>query len=38
LGRRHLTGPLEHALGHVDADNAARRRSALAITPSILAT
>ena len=28
FGRRHLTGALEHALGHVDADNAARRRGA----------
>ena len=28
LGRRHLTGSLEHALGHVDADDAARRRGA----------
>lgn len=28
FGRRQLTGPLEHALGHVDADDAARRRSA----------
>ena len=28
LGRRHLTGALEHALGHVDADDAARRRGA----------
>ena len=28
FGRRQLTGALEHALGHVDADNAARRRGA----------
>ena len=28
FGRRHLTGSLEHALGHVDADNPARRRGA----------
>ena len=28
LGRRQLAGPLEHALGHVDAENAARRRRA----------
>jgi ketosteroid isomerase-like protein len=26
FGPRHLTGALEHALGHVDADNTARRR------------
>ena len=25
LGRRQLTGALKHALGHVDADDAARR-------------
>jgi len=28
FGRRHLTGSLEHTLGHVDADNAAGRRGA----------
>jgi len=28
FGRSHLTGALKHALGHVDADNAARRRRA----------
>ena len=28
FGRRQLTGALEHALGHVDADDAARRRGA----------
>src|SRR4051812_22993779 len=28
FGRRHVTGALKHALGHVDADNAARRRGA----------
>ena len=28
FGRRHLTGSLEHALGHVDADDAARRGGA----------
>jgi hypothetical protein len=26
FGRRQLTGALEHALGHVDAENAARSR------------
>ena len=26
FGRRQLTGALEHTLGHVDADNAARSR------------
>jgi hypothetical protein len=30
FGRRQLTGALEHALGHVDAENAARRRGARA--------
>src|SRR5206468_999710 len=28
LGRRQLTGPLEHSLGNVDADDTARRRRA----------
>jgi uncharacterized protein (DUF2236 family) len=28
FGRRHLTGVLEHALGHVDAHNTAWRRRA----------
>jgi hypothetical protein len=28
FGRRQLTGPLEHALGHVDTDHAARHRGA----------
>ena len=28
FGRRQLTGALEHALGHVDADDSARRRGA----------
>ena len=28
FGRRQLTGALKHPLGHVDADDAARRRSA----------
>jgi hypothetical protein len=28
FGRRHLTGSLEHALGYVHADNAARRSGA----------
>jgi hypothetical protein len=28
FGRGQPTGALEHALGHVDADNAARRRGA----------
>jgi hypothetical protein len=28
FGRRHLPGALEHPLGHVDADNSTRRRSA----------
>jgi hypothetical protein len=26
--RRELTGALKHALGHIDADNAPRRRGA----------
>ena len=28
FGRRQLTGALKHPFGHVDADNAARRRGA----------